>query len=182
MKNLIAFISCLLSAVFLLNSCSNLITNRLNILNIETENECKYTEQLIDTIINSINEKDFDGIKNAFSENAIEVSKELDDDIELLFDFIPEEITQRSDNYSPYTSESSSGGKKTKKCRLYYEVSVSDVVYTMLFIYCIRDDTDPKNEGLNTLAVTRGTNRERFKSVGALGIDVLGKTDASVKF
>lgn len=87
MKNLIVFISCLLSAVFLLNSCSNLITNRLNLLNIETENEYKYTEELIDTIINSLNEKDFDGIKKAFSENAVEVSKDLDDDIELLFDF-----------------------------------------------------------------------------------------------
>lgn len=181
MKKLIAFISCLLSAAFLLSSCVSPITNRLKLLNIETENEYKYTKELIDIIIDAINEKDCDGIKNAFSENAVEISKDLDDDIELLFDFIPEEITQRSDNYSPYTGESSSGGKKTKKCRLYYEISVSDVVYTMLFIYCIRDDTDPKNEGLNTMAVTRGTNRERFKSVGALGIDVLGKTDTSDK-
>lgn len=75
MKNLIAFISCLLSAVFLLNSCSNLITNRLNILNIETENEYKYTEELIDTIINSINEKDFDGIKMHFQKMPLKFQR-----------------------------------------------------------------------------------------------------------
>ncbi|MEA4968353.1 MAG: DUF5104 domain-containing protein [Bacteroidaceae bacterium] len=97
-------------------------------------------------IINSLNNKDSEALKNMFSPNALKGASDIDDGIKYLMEFYQGKmiskdgavITSGSKNYAAITSE--------LECN--YEVETDSDSYVIYFIDVLTDTGNPDNVGL----------------------------------
>ncbi len=91
------------------------------------DSDQKVSDEIIEAIIDGINDKDVDSIKNIFSVNALEQSENIDNDIQNLFKFIDGSIiSYKEGNGSGSSMESSDSTYKTKILYPCYYVSTEN--------------------------------------------------------
>jgi hypothetical protein len=146
----------LLVNILLLSSCS-LEGTRTDMLN--KDNDDKKADARLEQVIESIKNKDKDGIKVMFSEQALNEAKDLDERIDYLFTLIEGNI-KSWDRIGGSVDETDDYGRKKVKSRFRYNVYTDKEQYLFSILEYTQDANHPENVGVYCLKIINVKDEE----------------------
>ena len=127
--------------------------------------------------IDKTEKKDREGIKSLFSDKALEESKTMDEDIDYLFEYYKGENQTKIVDVCAGVSTDQHMGKKSRAIVIDHDIETTEDKYRLALDYCLFDDFDRSNEGLESIYIIRfndDINAFAIKSDGTQGIRSYG--------
>lgn len=158
-KVLLSIMSIMISANLL--SCGSLrdkmVNERLNILNSSNDNEV--ADENLNKIIDALENKNTDEIRNIFSPNTLEEVKDINDEINYLMNFYKGKVESK-DKGTVQTSELSEDGEKKTRLKCRYIINTDEESYLVFFIYQKVDTKDSDNVGVSMLQIIKQSDED----------------------
>ena len=175
-KRILGFL--LITSILFLSACS-LGGSRIRMLNKDND-EGKEKDRL-EQIINAIKNQDKDSMKRMFSQQAQDITDDLDGQIDYLFEYIQGNI-ESWETLSGGVNESINNGHIVKGSAYRFEVKTDKQEYLFYPVECTENTDHPENVGLYVLQVMKLEDRSEYFHGGGpktlpAGIDI---PDASV--
>lgn len=123
------------------------------------DSDQKVSDDILEKIIEGINNKDEDAIKELFSEYAIENSENFDADVQSMFDFIDDNIVSYEESSPAGSFESSDRNYRIKKISSYYYVSTATEKYFFLIDNYSKNTLESEKQGVKCLIVVKAEDR-----------------------
>lgn len=123
------------------------------------DSDQKVSDDILEKIIEGINNKDEDAIKELFSEYAIENSESFDADVQSMFDFIDGNIVSYEESSPAGSFESSDRNYKIKKISSYYYVSTATDKYFFQIDNYSKNTLEPEKQGVKCLIIVKAEDR-----------------------
>lgn len=149
--------------MFSLCSCSQLYDNKEKEMFFKNSDE-EYCNKRFEEIVLAIEQKDKMHILNMFSDNVKKnkSSKNIEENIEKLFDFIEGDIQKWEKNSGPGVSENVNNGKKSKIIHSYYNLYTTEETYFFLIDDYRIDETNKENGGIYLLLAVKENDRMKI--------------------
>lgn len=113
-----------------------------------------------DEIIDALNSKDSEALKDLFSNNALKNAEDIDGGIDYLMDFYSGEIVKKKDALD--FEGGNDHGEKTGTLRCLYTVTTDQDTYIVFFIDEIVDTENHDNVGLYMLQIIKEVDRSKY--------------------
>jgi hypothetical protein len=164
MKNGVVLLILLISLTFLIGCASDaMVESRLEQLDKSTDRV--YEREQFEALMELIKGKDREGIKEMFSENALEETENLDEGINFLFEIVQGELEFYDDGGGPDVSELNEYGDKSIQLRSWIDFETTEENYRIFIIDYRVDMINPQNEGIYALRICRKEEvEEQFSS------------------
>ena len=157
------------ATLFMLTSCG-MIVSRLDTINKIDNSDRGNAERILIEILDALEKKDGEALKNMLSEEAIENAEDLDEDIQYVLDFYQGTHTEYK------IGGITSGGSVRDGKRVEYSIQTSFEITTDIKSYIIAtggniiDDRNPEKAGLSCIQIVEASNPQDF--IGLYGIFV----------
>jgi len=142
----------LIISIFFLNSCAFLGDRLYN-------DDGKKADARLEQIIEIINNKNKEALKNIFSEQALEEAIDLDERIDYIFDFINGEITSWESIARGSTTNYNRGEKIINSGARYY-INANEQKYFVYLCEYFVNTTNPEKVGVYLLQIIEAENEE----------------------
>jgi len=152
MSKKINFILLIISILFL-NSCA-FLGGRLY------DDTGKKADARLKEIIEIINNRDKEALKNIFSEKALDEAIDLDEQIDYLFDFINGEIISWESIVRGAGTNSINRGERVKTSSSRYYINTNSQKYFIYFREYLINTKEPKSVGVYLLQIIEAENKE----------------------
>ena len=167
-------LSLLMSTILLtLTSCSLILhlTSRTELINEIDKSDKEIAESKLLKILDALENKDSEALKNMLSEEALNEAEDLDEDIQNVLDYYKgAHIEYKGD--TPTSSGSYNAGKRTEyHVSSTFEVTTEVDSYYIAFYYQVINDKCPEKIGLRCIQIVKNAEKQPWNS--ALGIYVL---------
>ena len=116
-------------------------------------NDKKISDNRIVSILNIIETKDSETLKNLFSEKAQKDAINFEEEIESFFDKFDDTNLKFEDNAGPIVYDNTENGKKSKKIINWYDINGEKNNYIIFFVEWSEDTFLKENVGLYTLRI-----------------------------
>ena len=116
-------------------------------------------DAMIDQIIEFVNNRDSDGLKELFSKQVLNDIEDIDIQIEQLFCFIQGEIKYREENTGIGESSSVDYGKRKKSYIAPYVINTNEEVYYFYIIERLINTENPDDVGLYMIRAIKADDR-----------------------
>lgn len=158
-KKLIIFITIIIFSLGLLscNSARSMANDRLAELNGSNDDET--ADKCFQKIIESLENKDKEGMKNIFSKQALKEANDIDGGIDYIMDFYKGKI--QSKKVALQVSDKNDYGRKEKELRALYTVVTDEDTYIVFFINQMVDTKNSDNTGIYMLQIIKKSDREK---------------------
>ena len=123
------------------------------------DSDQKVSDNIVEKIIDGINNKDADTIKELFSEYAIDNSESIDEDIQYLFELIDGNVVSYEESSPAGSFESSDKDYKIKLISSYYYVSTATEKYYFLIDNYSKNTFESEKQGVKCLIVVKAEDR-----------------------
>lgn len=111
------------------------------------------SETKLENLIDAINNRDVNSVKLLFSQQALQDAKNLDENIEYMFDIVDGDIVSHS-YIVRVTTTTVKDGKRIQKERAWSDVVTNtQKTYRVLFAVYLQDDYNSNREGLYAIQV-----------------------------
>lgn len=138
----------------------------------------KVSNELMEAIIEGINNKDLDSIKSVFSINTINSDEDIDEEIQVLFDFIGGEITSYEEADPAGSFDSFGEGYKIRLISSYYYVSTSKEKFYFFINDFSVNTKEADKQGVKFLIVVKADDKMKiFDKDEKILFDENGKID-----
>lgn len=117
------------------------------------------SDELMETIIEGINNKDLDSVKNIFSVNTINSDENLDEEIQGLFDFMSGDIVSYEESDPSSSFDSFDKNYKIRMISSFYYVSTEKEKYFFLINNYSMNTKDTDMQGVKYLIVVKADDR-----------------------
>jgi hypothetical protein len=131
---------------------------------VNTTYEDNISNKLFQEIVDALNKKDQQALRNLFSPNALKEADDIDGGIEYLMDLYQGTIISKEGGFD----EGSGGndhGAKTYDVASKYDVTTEVDKYVLFFVDRVIDTENPENIGLTTLEIIKGINEEWYETM-----------------
>lgn len=136
--------------VIFMSSCSSL-QNRISRL-LMTSDE-RAANKCFEQVVKALEKQDKEAIKDMFSKQALEEAEDFDENLDRLFEIFDGKL--KPDNFDMgCVSESIEFGKKEKEIKVYFDISIDGVTYSIFLVDYPVNTLYPDNAGLYTLRVS----------------------------
>lgn len=153
----------LIIVVLFLSSCS-LGGSRTALLDMDDSDEI--AKARLEEVINALELRDKDALKNMFSKQALNESVDFDSSVNDLFDLFQGEVNSCEKPSGPTVFESNDHGHETKQINSYYYVTTDKQKYFFLMDDYPVDTDHPDNVGLYLLLVVKAEDEEKIWDIG----------------
>ena len=113
----------------------------------------KTSDNIMNSIIESIEEKDTEKMLGMFSVKAKNEAQNIEEQTKKLFEKFNDNNLKFEENAGPIVYDNTEGGNKSKKIINWYNVQGQNGEYTIFFVYWAEDTADNDNIGLYTLRI-----------------------------
>ena len=113
----------------------------------------KTSDNIMNSIIESIEEKDIEKMLGMFSVKAKNEAQNIEEQTKKLFEKFNDNNLKFEENAGPIVYDNTEGGNKSKKIINWYNVQGQNGKYTIFFVYQAEDTADNDNIGLYTLRI-----------------------------
>lgn len=131
--------------------------DRVEMLN--NSNDDKDADSRLEQILGFIVDKDKEGMKEIFSQQALDEDDDFDKELDYLFELFEGEVVSWK-NSGVSVGETNNYGSKTKQVRSFYEVETDEESYLVFVLESIEDTEQPKNIGVYTLRIIKAENED----------------------
>ena len=145
-----------------LSSCIG-IKNRKDTNRIVIGDEQKMDAR-VEQIISALKDSDKDTLKSLFSQKAVDESTDLDNELDLLFDYIQGSIESWEIEHGWSSSKSIRYGKTSIMIRFVFDVVTDVDTYSFFIIDYNVDTISPENEGVYMLEVHKSSYNGEWES------------------
>lgn len=139
-----------------LSACSNSFRTELF-----TRDDHKIVNTRFQQIINALDNKESEKLKNLFSSNALKEAGDIDKEIEYLMKFYKGKMISKDGAITG--SDSNNYGKKTSELVCNYEIETDMDNYVIYYIDVLVDTEHPNNVGLYMLEIKKLENKNDKK-------------------
>ena len=148
----IKFVSEVMSIIFIFLFLCSCEKNENN-MNMFIDKDKKYSDELIENIVETIKKKDSDKMKDMFSLTAKKKAVNFEKQVDCFFENFNDSNLRIEDNAGPITYDDTENGLKSKKIINWYEVHGGKNNYKIFFVAWIENTFDKENVGLYALRV-----------------------------
>ena len=121
--------------------------------NLSNDRSKKTSDNIMNSIIESIEEKDTEKMLGMFSVKAKNEAQNIEEQTKKLFEKFNDNNLKFEENAGPIVYDNTEGGNKSKKIINWYNVQGQNGKYTIFFVYQAEDTADNDNIGLYTLRI-----------------------------
>lgn len=143
--------------VVVFTSCS-IGGNMLEMLNNSSDE--KTANSTLEQILDAIDDNDEEGIKDIFSQQALEEDKNFDTEMEYIFGLFDGEIISWEKYTGPIVDREINYGVKVKAVKSFYEVETSEESYLVFILEYTEDTNHPENVGVYALRIIKAEDKE----------------------
>lgn len=111
------------------------------------------SDEMLENIISSVEEKDVDQFINLFSKEAIDKAVNLENCVEEFMEFYQGNM-KRYDGLPSSNRASKYGRTVERNLRVHYTVVTDQEEYAIAFDYCVIDEENPDRVGLTAIEIT----------------------------
>ncbi|NFG22856.1 DUF5104 domain-containing protein [Clostridium botulinum] len=142
---------------------NKMINERLNILNSSNDNEV--ADKCVEKIINFIENKDKEGLKEIFAPSVLQEVNDIDGGIDYVIDFYKGKMESRSEATTSRL-DSSADGKRITELRCMYTVTTNEDNYIVFFINRTADSKESNNIGVSMLQIIKESDKKNEFDAG----------------
>ena len=150
----------LIIGILFLNSCVFFGEGRL------FNDDGKKADKRLEEIIEFINKKDKNALKEIFSEQALNEASDIDERIDYLFEFVQGEIKSWEVISHGSSTDSIDHDKREKTSMSWYYMNTDNQKFLIAFLEWLIDTENPENVGVYMLQVIKAEDKEQFKGFG----------------
>lgn len=110
-------------------------------------------------IVDSLENKDKEGLKKMFSPKALKEAKDIDEGIDYIMEFYKGNVKSKERALS--RSDSNSDGERTSELKVFYTVTTDKDTYIVFFIEEKVDTKNPDNVGLYMLQIIKESDQNK---------------------
>ena len=122
----------------------------------------KFADTRMEELFDAIKQQNKDGIKELFSEKAIDVAGDIDIEIDHLLSFVQGKLVSWNRDESPIVFDSVKYGNEKKQLVTWYTLDTDEQNYLVLLVDYPIDTIDSKNAGLYSIRILRAEDENKL--------------------
>ena len=153
----IYFLCIFILCIVVMVACSDDDESQVSSVNLSNE---QIADSTLETLINSITEKDELSFKEVFSEQVKNEDEDFDIEMDYLFDFFSGEVVSWEKDGGPIVSREKDHEKKVIEIKSWYKVQTSEEKYLVFFLQYVEDALNPNNIGVYALRIVKEEDKQ----------------------
>ena len=153
----------LTAAVLMSSACSFIIPEELRGPHLKErlfDDDTKIAENAVGRILDSIKERDREGLKSVFSKNALTEAEDMEGGIEYLFEFVQGNVTSYTLDRGPISDLSTEYGDRQEELKSWFYVITDKEKYVFFILQYSEDTFDPDNVGVYSRRVVKAEDED----------------------
>lgn len=131
--------------------------DRVEMLN--SSSNFKDADSRLVQILDFIVDKDKEGMKDIFSQQALNEDDDFDNEMAYIFEVFKGEVVSWKDS-GVSVGETNEHGSKTMQVRSFYEVETDEESYVVFILEKVEDTEQPENIGIYTLRIIKAEDED----------------------
>lgn len=143
--------------IFSFSSCAN-----VKVISPFTDKDIEQADARMEQLFDEIKQQNKDGLKELFSEKAIDDTENINIEIDDFLSFVQGKVVSWSRDESPIVFDSVENGNKTKQLVTWYTLDTDEQSYLILLVDYPIDTINSENAGLYSIRILKAEDENKL--------------------